>query len=242
MIMMSAETANFVIALVSMIFVYLASITCIGAIQAWVAARLGDESAVEEGYLSLNPAVYCDPMGFISLLVFGFGWSRTFPFQPDALTNPFKTIKILCVHLVRPLAATILALASIVASTALMGPDAFFIIYHYTSIHSIFRSLNMQALTALCGASAPILVLVVILVSAAAINIFFSAWSIVNSIWDHTLYLGATRNYRWMRHAEWLSLVIPLCLFILLFPVVHYFMLNTIIRAAYFIVESAKLL
>lgn len=240
--MISAETANFVIALVSMVFVYLASITCIGAIQAWVSARLGDESAVEAGYLSFNPAVYYDTLGFISLLVFGFGWSRTFPFHPDSLTNPFKKLKIFCVYLVQPLAATILALIAIVTSTVIIGPHALLIVYHYTSIHSIFRSLNMQVLTEMCGASAPLLVVLVLLISTAAINIFLTAWSIVNSIWDHTLYLGTTRNYRWMQHAEWISLAAPLCLFIFLFPVVHFFMLNTIIKASYFIVESVKLL
>lgn len=240
--MISAATANFVIALASLIFVYLVSITCIGFLQAFVAAHFGDESAVEAGYLSGNPTVYSDTFGFMSLLIFGFGWSRTFPFQPHLLSDPFKKTKVLFVYLVQPIVACALAIGAVVTSVALIGPHALPIVYHYTAMHTVFRSLNMQALTEMCGASSGLLLLLVVMISAATINIFLAAWSLVSSLWDHAVYMASIRHYSWMPQTEWAMILAPLCLFMFLFPAVHFCMLNLIIKAAYFILESIKIL
>lgn len=240
--MISAATANFIIALVSLVFVYLASTTCIGIFQAIVAAKFGDKSAIHEGYLSGNPAVYSDAFGIISLLVFGFGWARTFPFQPHLLTDPFKKWKIAFVYLVQPIVACILALSSVLTSVLLIGPKALPIVYHYTAMNTVFRSLNMQVLTEMCGASPFLLLLLVIMISTATVNIFLAAWGLVNSIWDHTMYYNTLKKSSWMPQTEWFTIIAPLCLFIFLFPPVHFFMLNFILKIAYLILESIKIL
>lgn len=240
--MISAATANFIIALASLVFVYLVSITCIGFLQAFVAAKFGDTSAVRAGYLSGNPAVYFDVFGLISLLVFGLGWSRTFPFQPHLLADPFKKYKILLVYLMQPIVACVLALGAIIASVLLIGPQALPILYHYTAMHTIFRSLNMQALTELCGASSCLLLLLVIMISAATINIFLAAWGLVSSMWDHALYHHNFRQYSWLPQIEWFTVIAPMILFMFLFPPVHFFMLNFIVKIAYVILESIRVL
>lgn len=45
----------------------------------WVAYRMGDETAKWLGRLTLNPARHLDPLGTLSLLLFGFGWARPVP-------------------------------------------------------------------------------------------------------------------------------------------------------------------
>lgn len=53
-----------------------------------VAYALGDDTAKNDGRLSLNPIKHIDPIGFIMLLVFRFGWAKPVMVQPENLRNP----------------------------------------------------------------------------------------------------------------------------------------------------------
>jgi Zn-dependent protease len=52
--------------------------------HAWMAWRLGDDTAAREGRLSLNPFVHADPIGTYLLPLIGapIGWAKPVPFQP----------------------------------------------------------------------------------------------------------------------------------------------------------------
>ena len=53
-----------------------------------LAAKLrGDLTAEREGRLTLNPISHIDPIGFIPLLLLGFGWAKPVPFNPYNLKN-----------------------------------------------------------------------------------------------------------------------------------------------------------
>lgn len=48
----------------------------------WVANYLGDPTAKNEGRLTLNPLPHIDPVGFLMLLLFRFGWAKPVPVNP----------------------------------------------------------------------------------------------------------------------------------------------------------------
>ncbi len=50
--------------------------------HALVAHWLGDETAKEEGRLTLNPLAHIDWLGFFLLVTVGFGWGKPVPFNP----------------------------------------------------------------------------------------------------------------------------------------------------------------
>ncbi|MGB4505406.1 MAG: site-2 protease family protein [Syntrophaceticus sp.] len=50
--------------------------------HARVADQLGDPTARYMGRMSLNPLAHLDPIGFIMLLVAGFGWAKPVPVNP----------------------------------------------------------------------------------------------------------------------------------------------------------------
>lgn len=59
------------------------------AAHAWMASRLGDQTARREGRVSLNPLVHIDPIGtllFPLLQIFGgiamLGWAKPTPYEP----------------------------------------------------------------------------------------------------------------------------------------------------------------
>ena len=54
----------------------------------WMAMKLGDKTAKERGRLSLNPLAHHDPIGFICMLFFGFGWARPVPVDTRNFKHP----------------------------------------------------------------------------------------------------------------------------------------------------------
>ena len=56
--------------------------------HAWMAFRLGDDTAAKLGRLTLNPMAHLDPVGSIALLLMGFGWAKPVPVDVRFLRNP----------------------------------------------------------------------------------------------------------------------------------------------------------
>ena len=56
--------------------------------HAWMAYRLGDDTAARLGRLTLNPMAHLDPVGSIALLLMGFGWAKPVPVDSRFLNNP----------------------------------------------------------------------------------------------------------------------------------------------------------
>ena len=56
--------------------------------HAWMAFRLGDNTAARLGRLTLNPIAHLDLVGSIALLFMGFGWAKPVPVDSRLLKNP----------------------------------------------------------------------------------------------------------------------------------------------------------
>jgi Zn-dependent protease len=56
--------------------------------HAFIANRCGDSTSKDQGRVSLNPLKHIDPLGFIMLLVAGFGWAKPVEFEEKNLKNP----------------------------------------------------------------------------------------------------------------------------------------------------------
>ncbi|MBC7087266.1 MAG: site-2 protease family protein [Tissierellales bacterium] len=48
----------------------------------YVAYKLGDPTAKNAGRLTLNPIKHIDPVGFLCMLIFRFGWAKAVPINP----------------------------------------------------------------------------------------------------------------------------------------------------------------
>lgn len=55
--------------------------------HAWTAHKLGDDTAMYQGRLTLNPIAHIDPIGAICLLIGGFGWAKPVPVDPTRFSR-----------------------------------------------------------------------------------------------------------------------------------------------------------
>jgi Zn-dependent protease len=53
-----------------------------------MAYKLGDTTAKDQGRITLNPLKHIDLIGFIFIVVAGFGWAKPVEFTPGALSHP----------------------------------------------------------------------------------------------------------------------------------------------------------
>lgn len=60
----------------------------------YVAKRLGDPTASSLGRLTLNPLKHLDPIGFICMLCFGFGWAKPVPINTRYFKKPRRDMAI----------------------------------------------------------------------------------------------------------------------------------------------------
>ena len=54
----------------------------------YVASKLGDPTAKNLGRLTLNPVKHLDPIGFICMLLMGFGWAKPVPINTRYFKKP----------------------------------------------------------------------------------------------------------------------------------------------------------
>ena len=54
----------------------------------YAAVKMGDDTPLMQGRLTLNPVKHLDPMGFLCLLLFGFGWDKPVMINSRNFNNP----------------------------------------------------------------------------------------------------------------------------------------------------------
>ena len=64
------------------------------ASHAFIAYKLGDSTAKNFGRVTLNPVKHLDPIGFISMLIVGFGWAKPCPVNTRNFNHPRKGMAI----------------------------------------------------------------------------------------------------------------------------------------------------
>lgn len=115
--------------------------------HAFVAKMLGDNTAEEEGRITLNPFSHLDPMGTIGIMIFGIGWAKSVPINPRrarkvsqktamALTAAAGPISNVMVSLIFMIAEKIVIVAS-----GLNDPTAFYVASALDMVLSINLSL-----------------------------------------------------------------------------------------------------
>ncbi|MBN7574013.1 site-2 protease family protein [Clostridium sp. 2-1] len=78
--------------------------------HALVADKLGDKTPRFQGRLTLNPIAHIDPVGFVAVLIFSFGWAKPVQTNPSAYKNYYKDD--LKVSLAGPIANFIVAIVA----------------------------------------------------------------------------------------------------------------------------------
>lgn len=86
--LMNGDIQSFVISLLLSLPVVLLALSVHETAHGYVADKLGDPTARNMGRLTLNPAKHIDPLGFICMVLCGFGWAKPVPVNTRYFRKP----------------------------------------------------------------------------------------------------------------------------------------------------------
>lgn len=81
------DMTQIVLTLLTTAFVVVAILPIHECAHAFVAHKLGDDTAKYNGRMTLNPMRHLDPIGALSLFLVGFGWAKPVPVNPSNFKN-----------------------------------------------------------------------------------------------------------------------------------------------------------
>ena len=82
------DIRTFIISLLLTLPIVFLSLSVHETAHGYVAYKLGDPTARNLGRLTLNPVKHIDPIGFLCMLLFGFGWAKPVPINTRYFKNP----------------------------------------------------------------------------------------------------------------------------------------------------------
>ncbi len=106
--------------------------------HAYISNKCGDTTSKDQGRITLNPLKHIDPLGFIMLLVAGFGWAKPVQFNEKNLQNPQTDVMKIAVA--GPFSNAILALVLswIFALIYKINPDIFYSVLSEVFLYAIY--------------------------------------------------------------------------------------------------------
>ncbi|MBI1390148.1 MAG: site-2 protease family protein [bacterium] len=86
--MISIYSAYGIQAAAAWLFMIVLAISVHEMAHAWMAYRLGDDTAARMGRVTINPVAHFDPIGFLCVVFAPIGWGRPVPYNPYNLKDP----------------------------------------------------------------------------------------------------------------------------------------------------------
>jgi len=91
--------------------------------HAYMAYKLGDNTAKDEGRITLNPLKHIDWLGFFLIVVAGFGWAKPVSFNPDNLKHKHRDE--ILISLAGPLSNFVIAVLFFITARLLYSLEYF---------------------------------------------------------------------------------------------------------------------
>ena len=104
--------------LIIQIPVLLLALTAHEFAHGYVAYRLGDPTAKQQGRLTMNPLKHLDPLGTLAFILVKFGWAKPVPVNPVYFKNPKQDM--LKVALAGPATNLVLAVVCAILAKAIV--------------------------------------------------------------------------------------------------------------------------
>lgn len=121
--MMNLQAIGFIFGLITTILAYFIVVSISGFFRAWVASKMGDQTPAYMGFLTLNPVAHIDFVGFIFMVLFGFGWGKYIPIASFNINGKFRKIRIFIANFSDIFANFVIATVSMIALVIYFGAD-----------------------------------------------------------------------------------------------------------------------
>lgn len=230
--MISIQTIESLVSFFSLGLTYVIGATTAGFMQAWIAQKMGDHSASQEGFLTWNPLVHIDPVGAFCFLYFGFGWSKNVPVNPYSIASKVKLFFVLFAHTLTYIA---LALISLLLLISFFGFN--FLELAMAMISSGYISLmGLSATFPTLSSFALVIAHILVLMSYLSIML-----AVFYCIYDGFNYVTTAffPEQEWLRENEFARFFLPLLLVLIFSRFIRIYLIYSVTYAAYLLAHIA---
>ncbi len=192
--MLNVHIAQTIVQNITFLIAYIFSITLAGFFTAWMALKLGDDTAEQEGFLTLNPLAHIDFLGTAFLLLYKFGWGKFVPINPLNMQGRFRIVKVIFAFLAKPIAYLAIGFLALIP---------------YAILCRIFGQGFMFDATV----SSYVIAMGIILASFINVNVLLAIIDfLVNMCGIAVMYI-AEKHQEYLDYAPFIMLVVPIVFF-----------------------------
>lgn len=159
--------------IITLLLAYFFSVIFTGYFQALLAKKMGDDTAEEYGFLSLQPSVYIDWVGLLCLFLFRFGWGRVVPINYHNFCGRYRSLKFAFVYMFSIITHFSLAVIGMTALMGIFGADSIVEISNKYALFIVDHSSYAVALVKILSA------LVALNIALAMIRVIFNIVDLV---------------------------------------------------------------
>ena len=228
--MINLHNAESLVTIICLLCAYLFSVTLTGTGQALVAHKMGDDTAADQGLLSLNPLEHLDAIGLMLIVLLGFGWGRQIPIDPHNIHNPHRGFKLFLVYCTEALLSILIAIISLIILVFAFGtyPLAFALQMFFSG------NVPMKTFTTVFPeASSLAIVGALILLAFVFFNVFIASLSLILNGFRYAMVIGHDRGYNYMRYADYLTFLAPLLVLFFFADPLRSLLMHLIMYSAY---------
>jgi hypothetical protein len=229
--MLNLDKINSIASLVLLILAYSFSITVNGCLQAWFLDKIGDPTAKDTGYQSLNPLVHLDLLGLFLLIMLRFGWLRPVPVDLHRLKAPYWMPKILLAYSIESIISILFSIICLTTSIILCGFDE-----TRSLLQELFLGGEIQFTNIvhyLSNYSWISILLILFCVTSVFINLFMATLNLIYSTFRYIVFFGVENRYSYAQYADIILLIGPLGALIFLAPLLRSFIAGISLFSAY---------
>ena len=142
--------------------------------HAYAAYRLGDPTARNFGRLTLNPMKHINPLGFLCMVLFRFGWANPVPINARNFKNPRRDMALSA--LAGPVSNVVLGIVSaILLRLSLIGVEHYFA----KDIEAIYTSIITQSQAAVSKPFLMVAIVVMMIYLSVLINFSYAVFNFI---------------------------------------------------------------
>ncbi len=162
--MLSVTTVEIIKIIVATAAAYVPTVVISGCFAAWVAKKMGDSTAEDQGFLTLNPWRHIYPLGLGTLILmrvvnfpFLFGFGQMVPLNEHRIHGRFRDLKLIAALWARSMANVIMLCGAILSFILFfklaIQPYELIKLYpaateSFASLYLAFRELNLMSAAA----------------------------------------------------------------------------------------------
>lgn len=208
---LTLQTALFLMSTISLMLAYFVTTTLSNCFKAWVASVMGDDTPEQLGFLSLNPLVHLDIVGFLLVPFFRVGWGRHIPIDATNIRGPWRTLKIIIAFFSNSIACIFIAFLALVALVFMFDHH----IISITSLMVLMENVSPTIISNVYSAHPSVAIATgSILISIVYLSVILSVLQVViNGVTLVLLFNSHRMNYE---HIDRIMLAVIFMLFILL--------------------------